>query len=83
MLSILIEDFEIKNYKIDNGKSPLDTLKFLLESNGLSGSDLGRILGQRQLGSKILNGVRQLSKKHIRILAEHFSVSPELFIGTE
>jgi antitoxin component HigA of HigAB toxin-antitoxin module len=29
---------------------------------------------------KILNGVRSLSKRHIKILAEHFSVEPGLFL---
>jgi antitoxin component HigA of HigAB toxin-antitoxin module len=60
--------------------SSLEILKFLVSENGMSGSELGRILGHRTLGPKILNGERQLSKTHIKILARHFSVDPGLFL---
>jgi len=78
-LATLIEAYENKYFSID-AQNPIEALKFLLESNGLNGSDLGRILGQRQLGSKILKGERRLSKAHIQKLAEHFSVEPGLFL---
>lgn len=39
-------------------------------------SDLGRLLGDRSLGHRILNGERELSKVHIRTLAAHFSLNP-------
>jgi len=78
-LATLIEAYENKYFPID-AQNPIETLKFLLESNGLNGSDLGRILGQRQLGSKILRGERRLSRTHIKRLAEHFSVEPGLFL---
>ena len=78
-LATLIEAYENRHFPIDT-QDPIKTLKFLLETNGLNGSDLGRILGQRQLGSRILNGERHLSKSHIRKLAEHFSVEPGLFL---
>jgi HTH-type transcriptional regulator/antitoxin HigA len=80
ILTLLIEDYESKHFEIDTTQDPIETLKFLLEVNGLNSSDLGRILGQRQLGSKILKGKRQLSKEHIKKLAEYFSVEPGLFL---
>ena len=43
-------------------------------------SDLGRLLGERSLGPKILSGQRELSKAHIRKLADHFGVSAGLFL---
>ena len=46
----------------------------------MSVSDLGRLLGQRELGSKILRGDRELSKAHIRTLANHFRVTAAMFI---
>lgn len=76
---MLIEAHENKHFPIDT-QNPVETLKFLLDSNGLNASDLGRILGQRQLGSKILKGERQLSKTHIKELADYFSVEPGLFL---
>ena len=46
----------------------------------MNASDLGRLLGQRQLGAKILSGDRDLSKAHIQTLAAHFGVSPAVFL---
>jgi HTH-type transcriptional regulator/antitoxin HigA len=80
-LTILFEAYETEHERIDTRKlSPLDMLRFLLESNGMSGSDLGRLLGTRELGPKILNGSRQLSKGHIRRLADRFRVDAGLFL---
>lgn len=62
------------------GHDPVGNLKFLMEQQEMSASDLGRLLGQRELGSKILRGERELSKAHIRVLAERFHVSPALFL---
>lgn len=60
----------------------LDVLRHLLEENGLSGADLSRVLGgSRNLGAMILRGERQLTVGHIRRLAEHFGVSPAVFVG--
>ena len=58
-----------------------DTLTRLLDVHGLTASDLGRLLGNRTLGSAILRGDRDLSKAHILTLAERFKVSPVLFFA--
>jgi HTH-type transcriptional regulator/antitoxin HigA len=80
-LTILFEAYENEHERIETSHlSPLDMLRFLLESNGMSGSDLGRLLGNRELGPKILNGSRQLSKAHIRRLSERFKVDAGLFL---
>lgn len=80
-LTTLIEAYEAAHYPIEtSGRTPIEILKALLEMNNMTGSDLGRILGQRQLGSKILSGVRQLSKTQIKQLADFFSVEPCLFL---
>lgn len=56
-------------------------LKYLMVEHGLSGADLSRILGgSRNLGAMILRGNRNLTLAHVRKLAAHFRVSPELFI---
>ena len=47
-----------------------------IDGRPVSLDDLGRLLGNRPLGSLILNGKRELSKAHIRKLAEHFAVDP-------
>ena len=59
----------------------LDVLKHLMTEHGISGADLSRILGvSRNLGAMILRGDRNLTLPHIRKLAAHFKVRPELFI---
>jgi HTH-type transcriptional regulator/antitoxin HigA len=79
VLTDIIQKYESVRHSIGRRGKPLDTLKRMLKEQGLDGSDLGRMLGNRQLGSAILRGERQLSKTHIRILAEHFKVSTDLF----
>jgi len=80
-LSILVEAYEEEHHAIDtSGLAPLDLLKHFLEQHNMNASQLGERLGNRALGSKILRGERQLSKRHIKILAELFDVEPGLFI---
>ena len=59
--------------------TPLEMLNFLLEQHEMNTSDLGRVIGSQSAASLILNGKRELSKSHIRALAEHFRVEPGLF----
>jgi antitoxin component HigA of HigAB toxin-antitoxin module len=61
--------------------SGLESLKYLLEENGMSAADLSRILGtSRNLGAMILRGERQLTLAHVRTLAKRFRVSADLFL---
>lgn len=77
----LMEAWEAEHHPIDTSNiTPLEILKTLLEDRAMTASDLGRVLGNRALGSLILNGKRQLSKTHIKKLAEHFGVTPALFL---
>ena len=79
-LSTLIEKCEDEHHAIEiSDLDPIETLNFLMEQNEMAMSGLGEILGQRQLGSKILGKTRALSKSHILKLAHHFKVSPAAF----
>lgn len=78
ILTKIIADYEEEHIKMSK-HSPQEILKFLVQENQMSGSDLGRILGNRTLGPALLRGQRSLSKTHIKKLAEYFSVSPVLF----
>ena len=61
--------------------SGLDALKHLMDEHGMTGADLSRILdGSRNLGAMILRGDRNLTLAHVRKLAGHFRVTPELFV---
>ena len=81
-LSTMVEAYERQHAAATvAGMSPIEALSFLLEENGMSGSDLGRLLGTRQLGSAILRGKRSLSKAHISALCKRFSVDASLFLA--
>ena len=80
VLATLIQRYEQEHFPLETEEiTPLEILKSFMEEHDMSGSDLGRLLGNRQLGNTILRGERSLSKAHIRILANHFKVSSQLF----
>lgn len=80
-LSTFVEAYEAGRFPIDDSRiTPLDALKALLAEHDMTASDLGRLLGNRTLGAAILAGRRNLSKAHIKKLAEHFKVEPGLFL---
>jgi antitoxin component HigA of HigAB toxin-antitoxin module len=73
-LTILVERYEDETEGVvPEGVAPLAVLRYLMDDRGMSASDLGRLLGDRSLGPKILSGDRALSKAHLKILAQHFN----------
>jgi HTH-type transcriptional regulator/antitoxin HigA len=80
-LEILARNIEVyERGRFSGEHDPIENLRFLLSENGLSASDLGRILGHRELGSKVLKRQRQLTVSHIRKLSAYFRVSPATFV---
>jgi len=80
-LTILIERYEDETEGVEpRGVDALAALRYLMEDRGMSASDVGRLLGDRSLGPKIINGDRALSKAHIKVLAKHFKVSPAVLL---
>lgn len=80
-LSGLVERYDDEHFAIKGSDiSPIESLRYLCEQNGMIASGLGELLGNRSLGSKVLRGERQLSKQHIRTLCDRFSVSSDLFL---
>jgi HTH-type transcriptional regulator/antitoxin HigA len=79
-LAILFEAYEKVHPPFeDEPISGVEMLKFLMEQHDMNASDLGRLLGERSLGGRVLKGERSLSKAHIRKLCEQFKVGPDLF----
>jgi HTH-type transcriptional regulator/antitoxin HigA len=78
-LSVLVGDYEDKRWE-DVEISPVEIIRALMEEHAMTASDLGRLLGDRNLGGRILAGTRALSKNHVRKLADYFGVKPGLFI---
>jgi len=78
LLTLLIEDFEEKRYRLPRAK-PLDVLRFLMEQHNLLQKDLADVFGTRSIVSEVLSGKRELNKAQIARLSARFHVSPEVF----
>jgi HTH-type transcriptional regulator/antitoxin HigA len=79
LLVVLIERYEVERDPID-APAPLEALKELMTANGMSQSDLAKLLGSSGITSEVLSGKRSLSKTHIKKLSEAFGVSTDLFV---
>jgi HTH-type transcriptional regulator / antitoxin HigA len=81
VLADLTVKYEDQHHAVDlSHLDAVDRLRHLMEQRGMNASDLGRLLGNREAGSKILRRERELSKAMIRKLADHFAVSAALFL---
>lgn len=78
LLTLLIEDFEEKRYRLPRAK-PLKVVRFLMEQHGLLQKDLADVFGTPSIVSEVLTGKRELNKDQIARLSARFHVSPELF----
>lgn len=78
LLAQLIQDYDDRIDLPD--VPPLKMLQYLMEQRGLRQADLVPVFGSRSVASIVLNGKRELSKAHIRRLADFFHVSPEVFL---
>ena len=76
-IATFVEKYEAERHALDDAKmTPVELVRSLMAEHGMSESDLGRLLGDRSLGHRILASERELSKSHIRTLAEHFRLNP-------
>jgi HTH-type transcriptional regulator/antitoxin HigA len=79
LLTLLIEDFEERRYKL-KPSSPVEVLQELLRANGLKQKDLVDVFDTPSIVSEVIRGKRRLTTSHIRKLSQRFQVSPELFL---
>jgi HTH-type transcriptional regulator/antitoxin HigA len=80
LLTLLIEDFENKNYTLPPA-TPVEILRHLMDSNGLRQVDMVDVFGNASIVSEVLNGKRDLAKAHVERLCQRFNVSPALFFA--
>ncbi len=81
-VATLVEKYEAEHSMADmRPMRPLALIRSLTREHGMSEADLGRLLGNRSLGHRILGGERQLSKANIRALAVHFRLNPAALLG--
>jgi HTH-type transcriptional regulator/antitoxin HigA len=79
-LTVLIEDYERNNCAELPEVTPLEMLKHLMEEHEMNISDLGRLIGSQSNASLILSGKRDISKRVMRLLSQHFGVEPSTFL---
>lgn len=72
--------YDDKHYKVPD-TSPVDVLRFLIETHGLRQSELPEV-GNQSTVSLILSGKRDLNARQIGALCERFGVSADAFIPT-
>jgi HTH-type transcriptional regulator/antitoxin HigA len=82
IMAKLVEDYENENVPVPKPIKGIEALKFLLEENGLTATDLGDLIGvNRSVAYRILKGARNLTADHIKKLAARFVVSADLFLA--
>jgi len=81
-LSTLVEAYEDEHHAIKSRSlSPVEALQYLMDEHAMTAADLGKLLGERTLGSKILRGQRNIGLKYAKTLAKKFAVDVSLFIA--
>jgi len=80
-LTELIGKYDDDHYVLNlDHLSPVDSLKFLMEQNGMSAYHLGKLLNiDISSVSEILKGNHELEKAQIGLLSDRFNVNPCLF----
>ena len=78
VVSELIADFDRRHFSMPV-LPPRELLRFLMEQHGLTQSDLPEV-GNQSVVSQVLSGKRQLTARHIALLASRFGVSADAFI---
>ncbi len=79
VLVTLLEAYEEKHWRVDP-PDPIDAIKLRMEQQGLTRSDLEKVLGSRSRVSEILNRRRPLTLEMIRRLHRQLGIPAESLI---
>jgi len=79
VLSLLVEDYERKNYTFD-APDPIDAIEFRMVEQGLRQRDLIPILGSRSRVSEVLSRKRPLTVAMIRSLSEGLGIPADVLV---
>ena len=79
ILVTLIEKYEKIHYPVPE-PDPIETIKFMMEQNGLTDADLGILLNSRSRVSELFKRKRALTIKQIRILTEELHIPASILI---
>ena len=82
LVADLVAQYEDRTAKQSPALPLAKRLAGLLEAHSMAAADLARLLGlDASMGSKIINGTRQLTAAHVRALSEHFALSADYFLA--
>ena len=79
VLALIIKDYEDKTFVIE-APTPIEAIKYRMEQQGLTNSDLAKILGYKSRVSDILHNTRKLSLNMIRKLHAELNIPLETLI---
>lgn len=80
LLGLLIEDYEERHFPFA-APDPIEAIKFRMEQQGLTTSDLAKVLGGRNRASEVLNHKRSLSLAMIRNLHKQWHIPAETLLA--
>ena len=79
VLALIIKDYEDKTFVIE-APTPIEAIKYRMEQQGLTNSDLAKILGYKSRVSDILHNTRKLRLNMIRKLHAELNIPLETLI---
>lgn len=81
ILGLLIDKWENDNYSLEFEQSdPIDLIKFMMDQNNLTPSDMIQYIGSQSKVSEVLNRRRPLSINMIRNLSKGLNIPAQLLI---
>jgi HTH-type transcriptional regulator/antitoxin HigA len=79
LLALVIEDYERKRWPI-SPPSPVEAIRYRMETGRFNQSDLGKVVGSRQRASEILSGQRPLTLEMAWRLHREWEIPAEALI---
>jgi HTH-type transcriptional regulator/antitoxin HigA len=80
ILATLVERYESLAYPFPTS-TPTEVVRFVMEQNGYSQSDLAAVLGSRSRASEFLGAKRDLTLDQIRRLSRGWHIPADVLIG--
>lgn len=80
LLSVLIEQYEAKRFPIGL-PDPITAIRFRMDQEGLSQTDLVPYIGSKSRVSEVLSGKRSLTLSMIRNLVRGLRIPAEVLLG--
>jgi HTH-type transcriptional regulator/antitoxin HigA len=80
-VSDLLDEYESHFLKDPAPGDPVELLCYLVEENGITTRELGKILGvDHSVAARILKGERAITVEHAKHLGARFKVDPQFFL---